>query len=373
MEAARRAHSMPETTINAFDASVELLERSHELSALGESLATVTDGSCGQLMLVAGEAGIGKTALVQRFCQEQAGSARILWGACDPLFTPRPLGPFVDIAQTTGGELEDLVADGARPHEVVAALVEELRLRKPTIVVFEDLHWADEGTLDVLRLLRRKVDGVTALILATYRDDELDHAHPLRFLLGELARRQAVGRLKLAPLSATAVKELTERCGFDPEELHDSTGGNPFFVTEVVAAGARDDIPQTVRDAVLARAARLSPAARTLLEAVAIVPPQAELSLLQALTGESAGALEECLTSGMLPSSQGAVAFRHELARLAIEESLAPDRRAALNRAALNALAAAPAGAVDLARVAHHAEAAGDGEAVLRFAPAAAE
>ena len=266
------AKPMPETTISALDASEELLERSHELSALSDALAAVNDDSHGRLLLVAGEAGIGKTALVQRFCQEQADSARILWGACDPLFTPRPLGPFVDIAQSTGGELEDLVADGARPHEVVAALMEELRLRKPTIVVFEDLHWADEGTLDVLRLLRRKVEGVTALILATYRDDELDNAHPLRFVLGEFARGQAIGRLKLAPLSATAVKELTDRYGFDPEELHDSTAGNPFFVTEVLAAGARDEIPQTVRDAVLARAARLSPAARTLLEAVAIVP-----------------------------------------------------------------------------------------------------
>jgi DNA-binding CsgD family transcriptional regulator/tetratricopeptide (TPR) repeat protein len=250
--------------------------------------------------------------------------------------------------------------------------MEELRLRKPTIVVFEDLHWADEGTLDVLRLLRRKVEGVTALILATYRDDELDHAHPLRFVLGEFARRQAIGRLKLAPLSATAVKEMTDRYGFDPEELHDSTAGNPFFVTEVVAAGARDDIPQTVRDAVLARAARLGPAGRTLLEAVAMVPPQAELELLRALAGEVIDALEECLTSGMLEPVADGVAFRHELARLAIEDSIPLDRKVFLHQKALAALSQPTAGAPDLARLAHHANGAGDVDAVVRFVPAAA-
>jgi DNA-binding CsgD family transcriptional regulator/tetratricopeptide (TPR) repeat protein len=363
---------MQETRISAFDASVELLERSRELSALGDALAAVNDGSHGRLMLVAGEAGIGKTALLQRFCQEHAESARVLCGACDPLFTPRPLGPLVDISESTGGELEHLVANGARPHEVVAALIRELGLRTPTIVVLEDLHWADEGTLDVLRLLRRKAELVPALVVVTYRDDELDHAHPLRFVLGEFATGQAIGRLKLAPLSASAVKELTARYGFDPDELHDRTGGNPFFVTEVLAAEAHEDIPQTVRDAVLARAARLGPAAGTLLEAVAMVPPQAELELLRVLAGDVIDALEECLTSGMLEPVPDGVAFRHELARLAIEDSIPLDRRVSLHQKALAALSQPTAGVPDLARLAHHANGAGDVDAVVRFVPAAA-
>jgi DNA-binding CsgD family transcriptional regulator len=363
---------MPETSVTGFDGSMELLERSHELAALADSLAAINDGSHGRLMLVVGEAGIGKTALIQRFCDENADSARILSGACAPLFTPRPLGPLVDIAESTGGELEELVVSGARPHEVVASLIRELRLREPTIVVFEDLHWADEGTLDVLRLLRRKVDGAPALILATYRDDELDHAHPLRFVLGEFATGQAIGRLQLAPLSATAVKELTDQDWVDPDELYTRTGGNPFFVTEVLAAEAHQEIPQTVRDAVLARAARLGPAARTLLEAVAMVPPHAELELLRALAGEEIDALEECLTSGMLEPVPDGVAFRHELARLAIEDSVPPHRKASLHQKAVAGLAQPTTGALDLARLAHHANGAGDADAVVRFAPAAA-
>jgi DNA-binding CsgD family transcriptional regulator/tetratricopeptide (TPR) repeat protein len=246
----------------------------------------------------------------------------------------------------------------------------ELRTRAPTVLVLEDVHGADEATLDVLRLLARRVETVPALVLASYRDDELDRGHPLRVALGELATGGATGRLKVAPLSAAAVAKLAEPLGVDAEELYRRTSGNPFFVTEALAAGA-DEIPHTVRDAVLARAARLSPGARALLDAVAVVPPQAELWLLQSLADDGLDRLEECLASGMLASVSGGVAFRHELARLAVEESLPPNRKLELHRKALRALEDPPSGAPDPARLAHHAEAAGDANAVLEFAPAA--
>jgi AAA ATPase domain len=216
---------------------------------------------------MSGEAGVGKTALTRRFCDEQRHAVRVMWGACDALFTPRPLGPFLDVAEITGGELEELVQSGARPHEVAASLIRELGERVPTILVLEDLHWADEATLDVLRLLGRKVEAIpAALVLATYRDDELDRFHPLRLVLGELATSQAVARLKLQPLSQAAVATLAERSGVDADELYRKTAGNPFFVTEALAA-AEEEIPHSVRDAVLSRTARLSPPARTLLGA----------------------------------------------------------------------------------------------------------
>jgi predicted ATPase len=128
--------------------------------------------------------GVGKTALVRRFCDSRRGSARILSGACDALFTPRPLGPLIDIAEATGGELQELVGSGARPHQLAAALVRELGTRAPTIVVLEDLHWADEATLDVLRLIARRVEAVYGLLLASYRDEAFDPAAPLRIVLG---------------------------------------------------------------------------------------------------------------------------------------------------------------------------------------------
>jgi DNA-binding CsgD family transcriptional regulator len=351
--------------------ATELLERDGELAALDECLETVRRGSQGRVVLVSGEAGVGKTALLRRFSEECDRSARILWGGCDPLFTPRPLGPLLDVAESAGGELEEVVERGVLPHEVVAALARELQARAPTVFVLEDLHWADEATLDVLRLLIRRVKTVPCLIVASYRDDELAPTHPLRIVLGELATNQAIRRLKLAALSPAAVAHLAEPYGVDASELYRKTAGNSFFVVEVLATGV-DEVPDTVRDAIFARAARLEPSARQLLEAVAVVLSPAELWLLEALAGEVIDGLDECLTSGMLTSGPEGVAFRHELVRLAVEESIAPNRRIELHRRALEALADPPRGKRDLARLAYHAEAASDADAVVEFAPAAA-
>jgi DNA-binding CsgD family transcriptional regulator/tetratricopeptide (TPR) repeat protein len=345
--------------------SEPLLERADALAALRAARSR----NHGSLVFVGGEAGVGKTSLVLAFTAEEGGSSRVLRGACEPLFTARPLGPFLDIAEAVGGELERLLGGDARPHDVAAALLRELRAGKPAVVVLEDLHWADEATLDVIRLVARRMPG-GALIIGTYRDEELSGTHPLRVVLGELATTDGVERLKLEPLSAASIAELAATAGVDADELHRRTGGNPFFVTEVLAAG-QDGIPDTVRDAVLARAARLDEPARVLLEAVAIVPPQIELWLLEIIAGPAFASLDACVASGMLAGTPGAVAFRHELARLAIEESLAPARALELQRAALGGLSDPPAGAPDLARLAHHADAAGDAAAVLRFAPAA--
>ena len=348
-----------------------LLERDEALGELDAALVRVLAGE-GRLLLLGGEAGIGKTVLVREFCATQAPDVRILAGACDALFTPRPLGPLLEIAATAGGELEQLVAGEARPHEVATALLAELR-RRPTLVVLEDAHWADEATLDVIRLLGRRIAHTSGLFLVTYRDDALERTDPLRIVLGELSSQPGSERVSLARLSPSAVTTLAEPHGLDADDLYRKTAGNPFFVTEVLAAGSADEIPATVRDAVLARAARLSTAATTVLEAVAVVPPQAELWLLQSMTGDEELSLEDCIASGMLVPVPRGVAFRHELARLAIEDSIDPSRRLELHRAALRALAAVPAGELDVARLTHHAEAAGDVEAVLRYAPRAAE
>jgi DNA-binding CsgD family transcriptional regulator/tetratricopeptide (TPR) repeat protein len=353
-------------------ASTSLLERSDELSSLATALTEVGESGRGRLVLVSGEAGVGKTALVRRFCDDRADGTRVLWGNCDALFTPRPLGPLFDIAETTGGELSGLVADGGKSYEVVAALTSELSRRSPTLVIVEDVHQADGATLDVIRLLGRRIATAPALVIVTYREDELTARHPLRVVLGELVSGSDVERLALAPLSRAAVAELAGPHEVDPDDLFDETGGNPFFVTEVLGAGA-GEIPRSVRDAVLARAARLPTRARRLLEAVAALPPRADLPLLEAVAGDVHGDLEDCLSSGMLTPEPGGVAFRHELARLTVEESLAPDRRLALHRLALEALTDPPSGVPDLDRLAHHADGAGNAEAVLRYAPAAAE
>jgi DNA-binding CsgD family transcriptional regulator len=347
-----------------------LLEREEQLAALERALGAVTRRACGRLALVAGEAGVGKTELLRRFCGSARG-ARVLWAACDALSAPRPLGPLFDLGEAVGGELHAQVTAGAQPHEVAAALRRELTGPAPSVLVLEDAQWADEATLDVVRLVARRVDAVPALLVVSYRDEQVARNHPLRLLLGELPGGDPVTRLELPVLSRAAVAALADGSGLDADELYARTAGNPFFVTEVLAARwAR--IPGTVRDAVLARAARHAAPERALLDAVAIVPQRAELWLLESLGVLVPGALDGCLAAGMLRADGPGVAFRHELARLALEESLPPDRAAGLHARALAALQAPVAGPPDLARLAHHAEAAGDVASVLQFAPAAA-
>jgi DNA-binding CsgD family transcriptional regulator/tetratricopeptide (TPR) repeat protein len=339
----------------------ELLERTDELEALAAALATVDKSGWGKLALVRGEAGVGKTALVDSFVGSLQGW-RVLRAACEPLHTPSPLGPFLEIADTVGGELARIASRGPQPYALTAELLRELSAR-PAVLVIEDIHWADEATLDVLRLLTRRVESVPTLVVGTYRDDELTRNHPLRAVLGEFGVHAV--RVNVIPLSQAAVAVLAAESGLDADALYRQTNGNSFFVTEALAAGGAG-VPETVRDAVLARAARLGNAARRLLDAVAVVPPHVERPLLDRLLPAADTALDECTTAGMLRAASGRVGFRHELARLAIEDTLPPGSRRTLHRAVLAAL-----GDADPARLAHHAEEAEDVEAILRFAPEA--
>jgi DNA-binding CsgD family transcriptional regulator len=314
------------------------------------------------MVLLAGEAGVGKTALVRAF-GDRHRSVYALSGGCEALFTPRPLGPLLDMAADVGGELAEVTERGASASEVLTALTRALR--GTSIVIVEDLHWADEATLDLVHLLGRRVARMPALVIGTYRDDELDRDHPLRVAVGELSHAD---RLTLEPLSPDAVARLAAPHGIDAAALHARTGGNPFYVTEVLAR--RDaGTPGSVRDAVLARAARLNTPARRLLDAVAVTRPRTELWLLETIAPDELPELEACLASGMLRAEGDAVGFRHEIARATIEDALPPDRRVALHRTALAALA----GRGEPARLAHHAEAAHDDDAVLEFSEAAGD
>jgi len=226
-----------------------LLERERCLAELTEWFGEVTQrGGC--IALVGGEAGIGKTSLVEEFSR-QTRAARVLWGACDALSTPRPLGPLHDIARQTRGALLTAVTSGASRDVLFGAALDELE-RTDALVIFEDMHWADEATLDLLKYLGRRIHRTHAMLAMTYRDDEVVLQHPLRFVMGDLPRA-TTRRMLLSPLSEAAVAQLAARAGRPSNDLHGITGGNPLFVTEVLAA-AVDAVPATVRDAVLARA-----------------------------------------------------------------------------------------------------------------------
>ncbi|HUA25559.1 MAG TPA: AAA family ATPase [Steroidobacteraceae bacterium] len=345
---------------------MQLLEREQSLA----DLAAWFDGAVrasGCITLVAGEAGIGKTTLLQEFAQRQ-GNAHVLWGACDALFTPRPLGPLHDIARQTHGRLATTLDSGARPELIFTAALDEFEQMK-TLVVIEDVHWADEATLDLLKYLGRRIHRTHCMLAVTYRDDELGPQHPLRLVIGDLPNA-CTHRISLAPLSETAVEQLAKRAGRTAAGLYGATGGNPFFVTEVLAS-AGDTVPATVRDAVLARAARLASPARQIAELVCVVPGKTECWLLEPIAHPAEAALEDCLGIGMLRRhDDSSVGFRHELARRALEDSLSEQRRHLLHAKVLQVLAARSD--VPVARLAHHADGARNGLQVLRYAPLAA-
>ncbi len=344
---------------------MELLEREQCLAELTRWLhAAAERGGC--VALVAGEAGIGKTALVQAFSQQQS-ETRVLWGACDALFTPRPLAPLHDIARQTKGALLAAVTSGASRDEIFTAALDELE-REKTLVVFEDMHWADEATLDLLKYLGRRVHRTHAMLAVTYRDDEVGQRHPLRYVIGDLPRA-SVHRMPLPPLSESAVAQLARQAERPSKGLHSLTGGNPLFVTEILAATA-DTVPATVRDAVLARAGRLSPAAREIAELVCVVPRKTERWLLEQAARLDEAGMEGCLAMGMVPHEDGSLAYRHELVRRSIEDSLSQSRLQSLHERVLAILEARPN--IPAARLAHHASCAHDAEAVRRFATLAA-
>ena len=256
------------------------------------------------------------------------------------------------------------------PYEVASCLLEQIRGSGPTLLVIEDVHWADEGTLDVLRLLAPRVGDVAVLLVVSYRDDELGPWHPVRILIGELGAARAIKRMRLSPLSPSAVATMAEPSGADATELYRRTAGNPFFVTELLAEGT--GMPATVADAVLARAARLDPASRKALEAVAVAGSTAERWVLDRVVPGVGEQLEDAVGGGLLMSSDESLSFRHELAREAILSVLGAYRRASLHRAVLEALRSPSWGEPDLARLAHHAIGAADAEAVLEIVPRAA-
>ena len=348
---------------------MDLLERSSALGELGGLLAATAAG--GRVVLLAGEAGIGKSALVKRFTERQSPASRFLLGACDPLLTPRALGPLHDIARQTGGRLAELLASGGSREAVFAAFLDELdRGSRPRVVVVEDAQWADEATLDLLVFLGRRMERTRALLLVTYRDDELGAGHPFRGVLGALPQG-VVRRLRLQPLSEAAVAELARRAGHPAAGLRALTGGNPLLVTEVLAAGDTG-VPLTVRDLVLARFAALPAGAQEVVRLVAVVPTRAELWLVEEAVGPALSALEAGVAAGLLVVGSEAVGFRHELLRQAVEGALSTLDRRELNRRVLEVLAGAPERQVDVARLVHHAREAGDTGAVLRYGPEAA-
>ncbi len=353
-----------------------LLEREHVCQQLLDTVSRASEGS-GACVLLGGEAGVGKTSVLTWLEAAVAGDARVLWGACEALDTPRPMGPLHDMAHELGASLIGLLRAGATQAAVFDALIESLRGEAlPTVLLFEDVHWADHGTLDLIRFLGRRVTRLPVALVLTYRNDEVGNTHPLRAVMGDLPTQSTL-RVSLDLLSPSAVASLAAKAGVSLATLHAITGGNPMFVTEVLAgleSGHAGGVPQTIRDAVLARANRLPIAPREALDLASVVPGKIERALVARILGEPAeAAITDCLTRGLLIETEGgeALMFRHELARLATEAALSNQAKHGLHQRLLDAQIDRPG--VSAARLMHHALFLGDTAKVLALAKRAAE
>jgi len=345
---------------------MELLERQSQLEELTRHLQDAAVRG-GKIAFVAGEAGAGKSALVEHFAQQSGRAARVLWGHSDALQTSRVLGPVTEIAAGLSATGADSPAGSSR-EQLFAHLFEKLSAPNPlTVVVLEDLHWADEATLDFVRFIGHRIQRTRCLVVATYRDDELAPSHLLRSVLGELTGRHSA-RIRVPPLSLAAVEQLAQGTTRDPQRVFEVTSGNPFFVRELLSAPT-DIVPETVRDAVLARLMHCSPAAREVAELVAMLPGRTQLWLARAMLGDIAAAADEAAARGLLRYHDATLSFRHELGRLAVESTVPRGRARELHQSILKHLIERGS---DLSQIVHHAVSAEDEPAILEYAPRAA-
>ncbi len=342
-----------------------LLERDSALEALTQYAAQARAGA-GRVVLISGEAGAGKSALLERLQRELAD---VCWvgGTCDGLITPRPLGPLFEIAEQLGGELLEACRSDPGRDELFALLLRRLSAPGPPVVVsIEDLHWADESTLDLVRFLGRRIRTTRSLLLVTFRDDAIRSDEALRIALGGLAGERAMRRVNVPVLSADAVAILAAGSGLAAEDVYRLSGGNPFFVHEIVQSAS--ELPASARDAVLGHFARLTDSARAVLDIAAIAGVRIDSGLLESV-GAAVRDLDELVEAGALVSEARSLRFRHEINRRAVASEIPVYRKAAIHAQLLAALL--HSGGADEAVLAFHADGAGDQAAVLRYAPAA--
>jgi ATP/maltotriose-dependent transcriptional regulator MalT len=347
---------------------MDLLERGAELDLLRTSLVDAADRR-GSVVLLSGEAGIGKSSLLRTWLADPGHEAQLLVGWCDDFLTRRTLGPLHDVAREVGGPLAEAIAS-ADTGAVFDALLDHLDdPLRPTALVLEDVHWADEATLDVVRYVGRRIERRPAVLVLSYRDDDLDDDHPLWGVLGSLPA-SAVHRIEPRPLSADAIEELTSDTELVAAEVAELTGGNPFFVTEVTRD--RDTLPASVADAIQARVLALTPEARAAVELLSVVPDGIRPELRDGLCLDT-GALALAEARGVLDVTDTAVRFRHELTRRAVRASLPTAARLAHHEHILDCLVQVGADGADDAAILHHATAASRGDVVTSYGPRAAE
>jgi len=350
---------------------MELLERESYLDQLTALFQSAKQGK-GHSVFVLGEAGIGKTSLVKEFLSRTGDSALILTGSCDSLFTPRPLGPLYDIAPQMGGSFFEILKTEKDRSLIFATFLHELMTGKiPVVLVFEDIHWVDEATMDFIKFLARRIGRLKCLFVLTYRDDEMKYQYPLTSIFGELPS-DGYSKIAVNRLSREAVNQLALGKGYGSgDDVYKLTSGNPFYVTEILA-NYSPGIPERVKDSILAVFKGLGESARELWEFLSILPTGIDAGLFAQMDPSFGATLANCIASNIIVSPQDHLSFKHEIYRITIEESMTPYRRKALHRRVLALMQNLPSDTCTLSQLIHHARLADDHQLIAKFAPRAA-
>ncbi|MEJ2193431.1 MAG: LuxR C-terminal-related transcriptional regulator [Ignavibacteriaceae bacterium] len=349
---------------------MELLERQNSLDTLSKLVTEVSAGE-GRTVLLSGEAGIGKTSLIKHFTDNLNSDTEILWGGCDDLFTPRPLGPIYDIAYQIKSDLIKMLLNEENRASIFAIFLNYLQdTSNIKIIVIEDIHWADESTLDLIKFLSRRINRTKSILILSYRDEEIDQDNLLRSMLGELPH-SGIKRIRLYPLSENAVNLLMKKSGIENERLFEKTGGNPFYVSELLAY-KNDELPSSIKEAIIASTSNLDKETIDLLEIVSVIPTKVEIELLRKLFNKVEENLDHCLKKAILVADKNLISFRHELARLSILNSIPEMKRNQLHQKVLNCLLENNNQQALLARIVHHANQAGEINSIIKYAPLAA-
>lgn len=351
--------------------STPLFERDAVLARLAGRIAAL-EREGGAVVLLVGEAGVGKTRLVQQLRQRAALRTEWLMCSCEPLLAPPPLAPLVDLLPALPPSLAAAVQTARLTPEVQAGFAARL-LAPPgaRVLVVDDAQWADGATLELLRHLGRRCHESALLLLLAWREE--DAAARAEFEASLAGAR--IQHEPLAPLSAAAVAQWAALRGRAVRDLHTLTRGNPYFVAQLLEAAPAADadaaraLPGALRDAVLAQALPLVGEARDALELAALAPGGLALEAMGAVIEAPERAVAPGIAVGLLQRQPDRIGFRHELARQAVEAALPPSRAAALHQALFDALACHGASA---ARLVHHAVRGGLAAAVARLAPQAA-
>jgi len=349
---------------------MKLLERDAHLNAMNSIFNGISETG-GHTLFIAGEAGIGKTSLIKEFINMVEGRSRIFTGGCDALFTPRPLGPLFDISARLSPEFQRILRSNANRSALFNSFLEELKgINQITILIFEDVHWADEATLDLIKYFSRRVFLVNCLFIVSYRDDDIDRDLRLRAILGEIPAQHQT-RLKVQRLSIDSVKILAERTHLKAEDVYRLTGGNPFYVSEILASYS-PGIPENIKDSILSVFYRQPERVRHLWEQISTLSGRIDIKLLELIVPNLYTEIDQCLKSGILHMEEHHLMFKHELYRKTIEEALTAYRRIQLNSRVLDVLLANPEGGSDLTLIVHHAKNAHNKTVVADYAPKAA-